>query len=101
MFNWKEMASKRARQVSDTVKIFKCSETKTELYFKAKDKIFPFDSFGKCPDCKKDFHFSVLKTAEGIASNEWPVHYTGYSCKSCYYKDEVIEPGIKPQPIDE
>lgn len=101
MFNWKEMAGKRAKQVSDTVKTFKCSQTKTELYFKAKDKIFPFASFGKCPDCKKDFHYSELKMAEGLGHDEWPVHYTGYYCKSCYYKDEDIEPDLKLGPVEE
>lgn len=101
MFNWKEMACNRAKKVSDTVKIFKCSETKKELYYKAKDKIFPFNSFGKCPDCKKDYHYSALKMAEGLGHDEWPVHYMGYSCKTCYYKDPIGDVDIKFVNIDE
>jgi hypothetical protein len=95
MIDWKDMAMKRAKKVGENPKIYKCSETKKELYFKIKDSIFPFNSFGKCPDCKKDFHFSALKVSEGISPNEWPVHYAGYSCKNCYYKDEIKEPVFK------
>lgn len=101
MFNWKEMANKRAKQISDVVKIHRCAKTKIELYFKVKDKVFPFESFGKCPDCKKDYHYSALKMAEGLGHDEWPVQYLGYSCKTCYYKDEISIPDLKLGPIEE
>lgn len=101
MFNWKEMANKRAKQISDAVKMHRCSETKAEIYYKAKDKIFPFQSFGKCPDCKKDFHYSALKMADGLGNDEWPVHYIGYSCKTCYYKEEVDVSDLKAAVVDE
>lgn len=101
MFNWKEMANVRAKKISDAVRLHKCSETKKEIYYKAKDKIFPFQSFGKCDECKKDFHYSALKMAEGLGHDEWPIHYFGYLCRTCYYKEEEIEPQLKIKPISD
>jgi hypothetical protein len=85
----KESALDRAKGESEDVDVISCPDTDKELYFASdSNHKFVFESYGTCVKCNIAFHTSALKMSDGMTLSSWPVHYLGYYCKTCYYKDD-------------